>query len=66
MPGFPNLFGSRSRALRRFASSDDALAITEYALLVAFAAIIIVGVVAIFGSQIGNWFTNRTGNITTV
>ena len=56
----------RIAALRRFVSNDDALAITEYALLVAFAALAIVAVVAIFGSQISTWFAAKTGNITTV
>lgn len=54
------------RAWRPFVKNDEALAITEYAMLVAFIAIIVVGVLAIFGSQIGTWFSNRTGTITTV
>lgn len=54
------------RVCRRFVSRDDALAITEYAMLIAFIAIIVVAVLSVFGSQIGTWFSARTGNITTV
>lgn len=54
------------RVVRRFVVRDDALAITEYAMLIAFIAIIVVAVLSVFGSQIGTWFAGRTGNITTV
>ncbi|GMV11316.1 MAG: hypothetical protein AMXMBFR55_30500 [Gemmatimonadota bacterium] len=54
------------RAWRRFAANDEALAISEYAMLVAFIAIIVVAVLTIFGSQIGTWFSNRAGTITTL
>lgn len=54
------------RVVRRFFLRDDALAITEYAMLIAFIAIIVVAVLSVFGSQIGTWFSSRTGNITTV
>lgn len=63
---FPRGFMGRSRVLHRFVSSSEALAITEYALLVAFAALALVGVVYIFGPQIASWFLARTGTITTV
>lgn len=54
------------KVVRRFLVGDGALAITEYAMLIAFIAIIVVAVLSVFGSQIGTWFSNRTGNITTV
>ena len=66
MSDYPSQSPSAASAIRRFVSSDDALAITEYAMLVAFICIIIVGVLSIFGSQIGSWFAGKTGNITTV
>jgi Flp pilus assembly pilin Flp len=52
--------------LRRFAGDDEGLAITEYAMLVAFAALVLIAVVSIFGSQISSWLTARTGTVTTV
>lgn len=55
-----------SAALRRLASNDEAIVITEYALLVALAAILLIVVVAVFGTQIGAWFGSRTGTITTL
>jgi len=45
--------------------SDEGLAITEYGMLVAFAAIVLIAVVTIFASQITSWFAARTGQITT-
>ena len=51
--------------LRRL-SKDDALAITEYGMLVAFLAMALIAVVYIFGTQIAAWFGGKTGNITTV
>jgi Flp pilus assembly pilin Flp len=46
--------------------SDEALAITEYGMLVAFVAIVLIAVVTIFSSQITSWFAARTATITTV
>jgi Flp pilus assembly pilin Flp len=45
---------------------DEALAISEYALLVAFIAIVVVAVLTLFGGQVSGWLSNRTGTITTV
>ena len=53
-------------AVSRFAHSDDGIAVTEYGLLVALVAVLLIGVVAIFGSSIRSWFEARTGSITTV
>lgn len=52
--------------LRQFLRSDDAIAITEYGLLVALVAILMIGVVTVFGSGIRSWFLARTSTITTV
>jgi Flp pilus assembly pilin Flp len=52
--------------LRRLRDDSDALAITEYGMLVAFIALVLIAVVSIFGSQISSWFAARTGNITTM
>jgi Flp pilus assembly pilin Flp len=57
----------RSReAVSRFVTSDEGIAVTEYGLLVALVAVLLIGVVAIFGSSIRSWFEARTGSITTV
>lgn len=52
--------------LRRFLRSDDAIAVTEYGLLVALIAVLLIGVVTVFGSSIKSWFAARTSQITTV
>lgn len=52
--------------MRAFWRSDEAIAVTEYGLLVALVAVLLIGVVAIFGSSIGSWFAARTAAITTV
>jgi Flp pilus assembly pilin Flp len=44
---------------------ERALAITEYAMLVAFICLLLVAVVSIFGSQISSWFAARVGGVTT-
>ena len=55
-----------ARVVRRLKhlDSDEGLAITEYGMLVAFAAIVLIAVVTIFSSQITSWFAARTGQIT--
>jgi len=52
--------------LRRFIRSDEGIAVTEYGLLVALIAVLLIGVVTIFGSSIRSWFGARTSTITTV
>jgi len=52
--------------LRRFSRSDEGIAVTEYGLLVALIAVLLIGVVTIFGSSIRSWFGARTSTITTV
>jgi Flp pilus assembly pilin Flp len=53
------------RALSRFARSEHGIAVTEYGLLVALIAVLLIGVVVIFGSSIASWFASRTSAITT-
>ena len=58
---------SRVRAaLSDFLDGEDAIAVTEYGLLVALVAILMIGVVSVFGSNIRSWFGARTASITTV
>ena len=52
--------------IRNFIKSEDAIAVTEYGLLVALVAVLLIGVVTIFGSSIKSWFSARTASNTTV
>ena len=45
---------------------ESPTAVTEYGLLVALVAILLIGVVTIFGSSITSWFKARTEMITTI
>ena len=56
----------RTNAVTRFIKSDEGIAVTEYGLLVALVAVLLIGVVSIFGSSIKSWFAARTASITTV
>jgi Flp pilus assembly pilin Flp len=49
-----------------FVADEGAIAVTEYGLLVALVAILMIGVVSVFGSNIKSWFAARTASITTV
>ena len=49
-----------------FLTTDDGIAVTEYGLLIALIAILMIGVVTVFGSSIKSWFEARTATITTV
>ena len=51
---------------RDFVRDDDGIAVTEYGLLVALIAVLLIGVVTVFGSSIKSWFAARTSQITTV
>jgi Flp pilus assembly pilin Flp len=51
--------------VRRFGRDESAIAVTEYGLLVALVAVLLISVVAIFGSSIRSWFGARTSTITT-
>lgn len=55
----------RIRSLaRKFVRSDEGIAVTEYGLLIALVAVLLIGVVTIFGSSISSWFANKTNKIT--
>ena len=51
---------------RHFLRDEAGIAVTEYGLLVALVAVLLIGVVTIFGSSIRSWFESRTSTITTV
>jgi pilus assembly protein Flp/PilA len=53
-----------STAIRRFVRDDSGIAVTEYGLLIALVAVLLIGVVTIFGSSIASWFGNKTSTIT--
>ena len=55
-----------SKMARDFVRADQGIAVTEYGLLVALIAVLLIGVVTIFGSSIRSWFAARTETITTV
>ena len=57
---------SLKATLRRILRADDGIAVTEYGLLVALIAVLLIGVVTVFGSSIRSWFAARTSTITTV
>ena len=52
--------------LRRFVRDESGIAITEYGLLIALIAVLLVAVVTIFGSSIASWFANKTSQITSL
>ena len=56
----------RYAAIRKFLKGDEGIAVTEYGLLIALVAILLIGVVTLFGSQIASWFSAKTGQITSV
>jgi Flp pilus assembly pilin Flp len=53
-------------SIRKFLKSEEAIAVTEYGLLVALIAIALIAVVTVFGTNISNWFAAKTQQITTV
>ena len=50
--------------VRKFVKSEEGIAVTEYGLLIALVAVLLIGVVTIFGSSISSWFANKTNSIT--
>ncbi len=48
----------------RFGRCDRGIAITEYGLLVTLIAIVVIGVIVLFGGGIQSWFGTKTGAIT--
>jgi Flp pilus assembly pilin Flp len=57
---------ARLASMRRFLADDTALAISEYGMLVAFIAIILIAIVGIYGSQLTSWFAAKSGQITSI
>jgi pilus assembly protein Flp/PilA len=53
-------------AVRNFVKGEEGIAVTEYGLLIALIAILLIGVVTLFGSQIASWFSAKTSQITSV
>ena len=53
-------------AIREFIAGDEGIAVTEYGLLIALIAILLIGVVVMFSSQISSWFTAKTSQITSI
>ena len=51
-------------SIKKFFRSEDGIAVTEYGLLIALVAIALIAVVTIFGSNIAQWFSTKTGQIT--
>ena len=63
-----NITGGIMRTLlahaRRFGRDESGIAVTEYGLLIALVAVLLIGVVTIFGSSIASWFAAKTNSIT--
>lgn len=57
---------TRMSRLRHFVRQDDGIAVTEYALLIALVAVVLVAAVLAFGTRLSSWFTKKTNSITTV
>lgn len=55
----------RDRA-RLFLAGTEAISITEYGMLVAFLALVIIAVVILTGGNLSAWFAAKTNSITTV
>jgi len=49
---------------RQFLREDSGIAVTEYGLLIALVAVLLIAVVTIFGSSIASWFSAKTNKIT--
>ena len=54
----------RPVSVRRFLESEEGIAVTEYGLLIALVAVLLIGVVTIFGSSISSWFAAKTNSVT--
>ena len=51
-------------AITRFFVSEDGQDVVEYGLLIALVAVLLIGVVTIFGSSIASWFSAKTNSVT--
>jgi Flp pilus assembly pilin Flp len=52
--------------IRQFIGDESGIAVTEYGLLIALVAILLIGVVTLFASQIASWFSAKTSQITSL
>lgn len=52
--------------MRKFLRDESGIAVTEYGLLIALVAVLLIGVVTLFGSSIASWFASKTSSITSV
>jgi pilus assembly protein Flp/PilA len=50
--------------IRRLLRDENAIAVTEYGLLIALIAVLLIGVVTIFGSNIASGFAAKSNTIT--
>ena len=50
--------------LRQLWDNEEGIAITEYGLLIALIAILLISVVSIFSSSIASWFSAKTNKVT--
>ena len=48
----------------RFLRDESGIAVTEYGLLIALVAVLLIGVVTIFGNAISSWFAAKTNTLT--
>ena len=53
------------KSIRKFLKNDSAIAVTEYGLLIALVAVVLIAAVLLFGTQISGWFGAKTTQITT-
>ena len=44
--------------------NEEGIAVTEYGLLIALVAVLLIGVVSVFSSSISSWFSSKTNKIT--
>ena len=51
-------------APQRFWRDEAGIAVTEYGLLIALIAVLLIGVVSVFSSSISSWFSAKTNSIT--
>ena len=56
----------REGPFRQLLVDDSGIAVTEYGLLIALVAILLIGVVTLFASQIASWFSAKTSQITSL
>ena len=55
---------SMAGLVRSVWTHEEGIAITEYGLLIALIAILLIGVVTVFSSSIASWFSAKSSKIT--